>query len=400
MKRFAVFVFVLCFIVSSMIVSSNAADISDIVVSGASEIHPLKDPSASSPRGAFDAVNVSFDDSASDGIHVKWSAVVLSGLPSGVLESSVLSNLRYALFVQKDNEWSRIVFTDRLSYVYKPKYPGKYTFAVQVTDKAYENAATKLSHGASMVYQDAPSFTTSVIADGVKFSWKALSDVPKYRIYYKDDNGVWQKLGATSSTSFVTSEIPYGTHDVTVRGMNSDGTLFYTDFIRGCQLTYLENPVFDSVAVTSDDDIHLSWKSVEGSPKYVVYIKTEDGWNRIGCTSDTYFDYHPDTVGPYVFTLRCIDNSESVFLSSYSTEGYEVVMPRYIIIGDADGDGCVTAIDAAFLQRYIVGLYTPLLDTLAADVDRDGSITAIDVTLIQRHLMGLATPVDFGVIVL
>ena len=75
-------------------------------------------------------------------------------------------------------------------------------------------------------------------------------------------------------------------------------------------------------------------------------------------------------------------------------------MPRYVIIGDADGDGCVTAIDATFLQRYIVGLYTPPLDTLAADVDRDGSITAIDVTLIQRHLVGLATPVDFGVIVL
>lgn len=401
MKRFVVFIFVLCFIVSSMIVSSNAANISDIIGSGASEIHPLKDPSASSPRGAFDAVNVSFDDSASDGIHVKWSAVVLSGLPSGVSESSVLSNLRYALFVQKDDEWSRVAFTDGLSYVYKPKYPGKYTFAVQVTDKAYENAATKLSHGASMVYQDAPSFTTSIVTDGVKFSWKALSDVPKYRIYYKDDNGVWQKLGVTSSTSFVTSEIPYGTHDVTVRGMNSDGTLFYTDFIRGCQLTYLENPVFDSVTVTPDDnDIHLSWKSVEGSPKYAVYVKTEDGWKRIGCTSDTHFDYHPETVGSYVFTLRCIDNSESVFLSSYSTEGYEVVMPRYIIIGDADGDGCVTAIDATFLQRYIAGLRTPPLDTLAADVDRDGSITAIDVTLIQRHLAGMATPVDFGVIVL
>ena len=400
MKRFVVFIFVLCFIVSSMIVSSNAANISDIIGSGASEIHPLKDPSASSARGAFDAVNVSFDDSASDGIHVKWSAVVLSGLPSGVSESSVLSNLRYALFVQKDNEWSRIAFTDGLSYVYKPKYPGKYTFAVQVTDKAYENAATKLSHGASMVYQDSPSFTTSIVTDGVKFSWKALSDVSKYRIYYKDDNGVWQKLGTTSSTSFVTSEIPYGTHDVTVRGMNSDGTLFYTDFIRGCQLTYLENPVFDSVTVTPDNDIHLSWKSVEGSPKYAVYVKTEDGWKRIGCTSDTYFDYHPDTVGSYVFTLRCIDDSESVFLSFYNTKGYEVAMPRYVIIGDADGDGCVTAIDATFLQRYIAGLRTPPLDTLAADVDRDGSITAIDVTLIQRHLAGMATPVDFGVIVL
>ncbi len=384
MKRFLSFVFVLCLIVSS---------IGAVSVSAESDIHPIK---LSSSFVVSNPVKVSFSSSDASGIHVKWSAVAASGLPSS-------ASIRYALFVYRDDieEWSRVAFTDKLSYVYKPKYPGTYKFVVQVTDAAYETAVTGLSDSATMVWQTPPEFVTSITADGVKFVWKPLADVSKYRIYYKDDNGVWQKIGATSDTSFVTSEIPYGTRNVTVRGMNSEGTLFYTDFIRGRELTYLPNPVFDSVELTlGSNDIHFSWKAVKGSPKYAIYEKTENGWERIGCTADTQFDYHLNTVGSYKFSIRCVSDDESTFLSFYDVQGYEVTMPEYITIGDVDGDGSLTVVDVTVLQRYIVGLSVPSFNKIAADVDRDGDVTIVDAALIQRHLIGMFTPFDFGFIVL
>lgn len=63
------------------------------------------------------------------------------------------------------------------------------------------------------------------------------------------------------------------------------------------------------------------------------------------------------------------------------------------IIGDADGDGQVTILDATFIQRVLAGLNEcPVIKTLL-DVDRDGEITILDATMIRRWLAGLISPV-------
>ena len=67
------------------------------------------------------------------------------------------------------------------------------------------------------------------------------------------------------------------------------------------------------------------------------------------------------------------------------------------ILGDVDGDGEVTILDATMIRRYEVQLGA-LSDQqqLAADVDGDGEITILDATWLQRYLNNMKAPEGIG----
>ena len=59
-------------------------------------------------------------------------------------------------------------------------------------------------------------------------------------------------------------------------------------------------------------------------------------------------------------------------------------------VGDVDGDGEITILDATLIQRYLAGIQT--LDEQAlkmADADRDGAVTILDAAAIQRYLAAI-----------
>ena len=60
------------------------------------------------------------------------------------------------------------------------------------------------------------------------------------------------------------------------------------------------------------------------------------------------------------------------------------------LLGDVNGDGKISVLDATLIQKYISGLVT-FSDTqkAAADVNNDGSVSVIDATLIQKYIAGL-----------
>ena len=60
------------------------------------------------------------------------------------------------------------------------------------------------------------------------------------------------------------------------------------------------------------------------------------------------------------------------------------------MLGDVNGDGKISVLDATLIQKYISGLVT-FSDTqkAAADVNGDGSVSVIDATLIQKYIAGL-----------
>ncbi|MBQ6627041.1 MAG: dockerin type I repeat-containing protein, partial [Ruminococcus sp.] len=80
---------------------------------------------------------------------------------------------------------------------------------------------------------------------------------------------------------------------------------------------------------------------------------------------------------------------------SHCSECGKVLVPQEVIpvlalIGDVDGDGKVTIIDATFIQRHIAQLTTIPENRIAcADTDKDGRITIIDATMIQRFIAQL-----------
>ena len=60
------------------------------------------------------------------------------------------------------------------------------------------------------------------------------------------------------------------------------------------------------------------------------------------------------------------------------------------LLGDVNGDGKISVLDATLIQKYLAGLVT-LSDTqkAAADVNNDGSVSVLDATLIQKYIAGL-----------
>lgn len=68
------------------------------------------------------------------------------------------------------------------------------------------------------------------------------------------------------------------------------------------------------------------------------------------------------------------------------------VFNTYSLLGDINGDGMVSILDATLIQKYLANL-TDLEDTKIkfADTNRDGEVTITDVTLIQKYIANLIT---------
>jgi hypothetical protein len=79
--------------------------------------------------------------------------------------------------------------------------------------------------------------------------------------------------------------------------------------------------------------------------------------------------------------------------------GYFTPIPGRRPLGDADGDGRVTIIDATTIQRHLAGLSVSAYHEAAADVDRDTFVTVVDATAIQRYLADLPTNAEIGMLI-
>lgn len=78
------------------------------------------------------------------------------------------------------------------------------------------------------------------------------------------------------------------------------------------------------------------------------------------------------------------------------TEATEPTETAPILLGDVDGDGEVTIIDATFIQRKLAGIAVSPYVEAAADTDGDTVVTIIDATFIQRKLAGLPSNENIG----
>ena len=78
-------------------------------------------------------------------------------------------------------------------------------------------------------------------------------------------------------------------------------------------------------------------------------------------------------------------------------EPYPVYLNSWYMLGDADGDGEVSILDATAIQRYLVGLLPEdCIDPDAARITED-AVNILDATYIQRYLVGLNAPYPIGI---
>lgn len=71
-------------------------------------------------------------------------------------------------------------------------------------------------------------------------------------------------------------------------------------------------------------------------------------------------------------------------------DGGAAAVAGEVVLGDADGDGELTILDATHIQRYLAGYQTSVPEHLQAAMVYDGrELSIIDATMIQRRLAGL-----------
>ena len=198
------------------------------------------------------------------------------------------------------------------------------------------------------------------LAEGVKISWNAVDGAPLYRVYYKSSSG-WKKMGDTSDTSFIDTDVRSGsTYVYTVRCMNADGSDFISDFDHnGYRYTYnMASPEITRFSDTASG-IRITWKPVPNAVKYRVYYKGSKGWTRMAETSDTtYLDRDVRFGSTYTYTVRCITADGSRFTSDCNSTGWKhthyLSTPQiYDVQSDAQGVRISwTAVEGA--QKYRV----------------------------------------------
>lgn len=93
--------------------------------------------------------------------------------------------------------------------------------------------------------------------------------------------------------------------------------------------------------------------------------------------------YNVNARETYVLQIGAYGLSDEAFNVTFNFEPN-----KETLLGDVNGDGEITVVDATILQKYIVGQTTLDDETLnVADVNKDGAITVVDATLIQKFVV-------------
>ena len=229
-------------------------------------------------------------------------------------------------------------------YVYRKGSDGKYTRlgkssgnTLNYTDKTAESGSTYTYtvravsgdsigtyKSTSTIYCLAYPVISSVsnVQNGIHISWNKVKGASEYYLYRKSSDGVYSRLASVSENtlSYTDKKAVNGEKYVyTLRAVNKNTISAYHS-LKG--IVCLSVPVLDK-AVSKQDGMHISWKSVKGADAYYIYRKTGSGsWQRIGTTNKgtavSYTDGSAIGGVTYSYTVRaCKDSS----LSGYDSKG-------------------------------------------------------------------------------
>ena len=250
------------------------------------------------------------------GVKISWNAV--SGAE------------RYRVYYKNSSGgWTRLGETSSTSMLDDDVSAGHtYTYTVRCVDNDGDFTSNYNTLGWSHTYAGvaAPQITSlNGDENGVHIKWNPVNGATRYRVYYQNSSGGWNRMGETSSTEFLDDIVTAGnTYTYTVRCVNSSGS-FISDYNRsGWSYTYkgVATPIISRLD-SEDNGIRLSWNPVAGAAKYRLYYKNAaGGWNTLGETAETEFLDDVVTAGnSYTYTIRCL-NSRGRLISSYIASGW------------------------------------------------------------------------------
>ena len=232
---------------------------------------------------------------------------------------------KYSLFYLGDDGWHGIATTASLSMEYGNLInETSYTFTVRALDTSGNYISDYSRRGWTHTFMAPPVISSlSNTESGVEIKWNALKHAEKYRVYRKDDNHNWARIGNTADTSFVDRNAVSGTrYSYTVRGITADGTRETTYYNNGKSIFYVAMPAVTEI-LNRGGSAEIYWQPCRGASGYrVFYLDNNGSWRGLGNTESTRFTHgglkNNETV---TYTVRCLD-SDNNFISAYNPNGW------------------------------------------------------------------------------
>lgn len=169
----------------------------------------------------------------SNGIEISWKKV------SGAEQ--------YRIFRKNTvGNWDKIGNTAELSFVDENVMDGTtYTYTVRCLSgdgksytSSYDNQGKSLEYHLQL---ETPVISKlSSTQKGVKIQWNEVEGAALYRVFRKNSEGKWDKIGNTSKLSFVDENVEEGgTYTYTLRCVTEDGKTYTSQYVKeGKTITY------------------------------------------------------------------------------------------------------------------------------------------------------------------
>ena len=222
------------------------------------------------------------------------------------------------------------------------------------------------------------------------YTYDGTPKTPKVEFFEKDGTACELKEGK-DYTLTCTNNVNAGTATATIKGMGiyAGSTVIKNFTINKADQELLANITTtnlkcgETAQIVAIGEGNITYSSSDESVAQVsskgVVKAVGEGYTVITINAAGNNNYNSDTE-------RII-----VFVSGTANPTEPTTKPDQII-GDVNGDGSVTVLDATTLQKYISGLVSLSNEQLAlADTNGDGSITVLDATAIQKYIAGLVT---------
>ena len=171
-------------------------------------------------------------------------------------------------------------------------------------------------------------------AEGVEITIGAVPGAEKYRVYYKNKNGNWVKMGETETGVFVDKDVKTGTtYRYTVRCIKADLSEFTSDCnTEGWSYRYYPTPKITKCEAVADG-VQITWDSVKGAAKYRVYYNGSKGWTKMAdVTGTSCVDTDVTAKHWYTYTVRCVSSDGQSFTSDYDPNGAKFYLAETPII--------------------------------------------------------------------
>lgn len=307
---------------------------------------------------------------------------------------------KYRVYVNTTNGWKSIADTTDNFFVHTDAISGSnYSYTLKAFDSDGAGSAHN-STGWSNKFIATPVIKhAEVTNNGVKLTWDKVQggEEYSYRIFIKNGSS-WKTIGTVSgNTNTYTDKTATAgnSYIYTVRCIDSNNAYVSAFDSTGYTIRVLETPKGVSFKNTYSG-IVISWTEVAGAQKYRVYIRNGDSWTKLADTNSTSFTHKGvEDSKSYTYTVRCITSDLKVFESGFNSTGFTntyIEAELEFEIGDINGDGKITILDATLIQRHIAKLDILTEEQLAyADADRNDTITIKDATQIQRLVAKLIT---------